>query len=56
MEVRMAGFSVKERQRLLNKKEYVDEMGDVDYERLVSDLDKVTEKMDKEIRLLQAIY
>lgn len=51
----MAGFSVQGRQRLLDKNEYIDKSGDIDYERLVNDLDKTTEKMDKEIRLLQAI-
>ena len=51
----MAGFSVQGRQRLLDKNEYINERGDIDYERLVNDLDKVTERMDKEIRLLQAI-
>lgn len=54
MSGRMAGFSVGKRQRLLNKEDYI-ENGRINYSRLVNDLDKVAEKMAKEIRLLESI-
>ncbi len=59
MAVRMAGFSVsdaiRESQGLLNKSDFIDENGKIDYKRLVEELNKISRKMSREIKLLERI-
>lgn len=59
MAMRVAGFSISdalsERQSLLNKSDFIDENGKVDYKRLVKELNKIGRKMSREIKLLERI-
>ncbi len=55
MAVRMAGFSMGGRQGLLNKSDFIDENGKVDYKRLVEELNKISRKMSRETKLLETI-
>ena len=56
---RMAGFSIKEalgnRKDLLNKSDFIDENGKVDYKKAVKELNKISRKMTKECELFEHV-
>lgn len=52
---RMAGFSPEGREKLIDKGDYTDKNGEINYKALVREVDKITSQMAKEVRLLESI-
>lgn len=55
MTLRMAGFERGERQTLLDRNAFVDKEGNVDYKRLVREVNRISQEMSREIKLLEMI-
>ncbi len=57
---RMAGFSIseaiKESQDLINKSDYIDENGKVDYKKAIKELNRISRKMTKECIWFERIH
>lgn len=51
----MAGFSGYKTKRLVNKNDYTDSRGRVNYKKLVSELDRISGKIAKEVLILERI-